>query len=546
MTGKKILFAVLCTVTAVTVAVSTILLIRPSQEEKIALLRQKSDTFLVITRDMFVEELKPWLNYREGQGFRVVVGSWPEAPTVDEIKLWITETIKKSDGMCRYIMLVGDWAGQKETDAPWHIPGFVGPPGYQYDEEEPVPSMSDAVYGDIDDDGRIEVAVGRLPVRTGEDLALQIAKIIQFEKRPVCPSFYRAVLWTGGKHHHLAIHHITLQFIDQMLPGWLYSHVISSHPESVCSGPLEDQPGQFLAALSLPAFITMVVGHGDYNNIRCAEADGEEIPLTVEAIESFQSTSAVGPLVLLACKAGSYYMPAEKGPSVAEAFLLHPGGPVAVIAAAGNVNVLTNFYLAGSMVKNINSHSETIGDLLVESRQILHRVGRHTLSRLLEHDPRVRALLGPPGEDNREMFETRNLIRNEGLLYNLLGDPSLAFVRPIPMDITAEETGEGLLTLAGATPESAKELWVHHYDLDRYYGYFAGIPTDEERRRYFMEANRPPDLLFHDVLRGGSWQAQLDLRNCKTGYGSRIRVLAGAEEGAYYQSFAFPFHENIE
>ncbi|MDA8137033.1 MAG: C25 family cysteine peptidase [Desulfobacteraceae bacterium] len=515
--------------------------LQPSQAEKVTVLRTQSKKYLVITRDRFVDGLAPWRARRERQGFEVKFRSWSASPEVNDIERWIQQEIKKSHGQCRYILLVGDCAGPGEEAADWHLPTFIGPTGYPYEKDKPLrPMESDAPFGDIDHDGQMEVAVGRLPVRNEAQLAIQLAKIVEHEERPLVPSYYRAVLWTGAKDHHDPMYQTTLQYVENLLPDGLYPYVISSYPDSACSGPLTEQPSQFLNAVAQPAFISMVVGHGDYNNLRCAEINHEEIRMMVDSVAALPSTAAVGPLLLLACEAGTYNLPTAQGPSMAEAFLNHPGGPVAVVAAAGNLNVLTNFYLAGSIAHNIQGRSTTIGDLLVDSRQILYKIGKYTLAQIRAHDPRTRELLGPPQEDNQDLYEIKNLLRNESLLYNLLGDPCLALNLPKPLRVQMAMVGEHQLHISGIVPPEADHLWIEQFDLNRLKVQAPPDATDEQRRQLFQEANQAPRLLANQLLKGPTWLAEITLTDEQMVYGSKIRVMAIGGTAAYAHTIAMP------
>jgi hypothetical protein len=521
----------------------TIVLLRPDQAARIARLRQEANTYLVVTREGLLPGLAPWQARREQQGFRVSIRAFAEAPTVEEIRTWIAAENRKYS--CRYILLVGDCAALAESDAAWHLPSISGPPGYPY-EGETKAIVTDALYGDIDGDGQEEVAVGRLPVRDTDQLRLLIAKLIQFEERPVEPSFYRAVLWTGAKYYHAPMHRLTLQFAEQMLPDYLYPQLISSNPASVCSGPLEEQPRRFLEAISEPAFITLVVTHGSYNNLRAAQReDNSEIPLTAAAVSAvLPSTQALGPLMLLACETGSFHLPTARGPSISETFLLHPGGPVAVVASTGIVNALTNFYMAGAIATNMkDGTAASIGDLLLDSRLWLHKVGKYSLDQIRRHDPRARGLLQSIPVDDKEFFETKGLIRNERLNYNLLGDPGLRFNRPLPMSIQARADDHARIRLSGATPPAAESLWVQQIDPDRLKATMPVEVSDEQRRKVFRQAHEPPLLLVLQPLNGRPWEVALGVERLQKNAGRTIRVMAMGQGRCYYKILAWPLQQ---
>jgi hypothetical protein len=520
---------------------AAVVLLRPDHTERVARLRRQADTYLVVTRAALMPALVSWQARREKQGFRVVVRAFDPAPSAEEIRAWIAGEDRKGH-RCRYILLVGDCAALDESDAPWHLPGIAGPLGYPY-EGEIRAIVTDAPYGDIDGDGREEVAVGRLPVRDTGQLRLLIDKMIQFEERPVTPSFYRAVLWTGAKYYHAPMHRLTLQFAEQMLPDYLYAQLISSNPTAACSGPLEEQPQRFLEALSEPAFITLVVTHGSYNNLRAAQReDGSEIPLTAAAVAAgLPSAEAVGPLMLLACETGSYYLPTAKGLSISETFLLHPGGPVAVVASTGIVNALTNFYMAAAIAENLKSGAaDSIGDLLLDSRLWLHRVGKYSLSQIAKHDRRANSLLQAIPVEDKEFFETKGLVRNERLHYNLLGDPGLMFNRPRPMTVHAQADDQARVHLTGAAPRGAQTLWIEQIDPDRLHAAVPDRATDDQRRALLRQANEPPRALGRYPLDGGPWEAVLEVARLQENGGRTLRVMASGLGGVYYQTLSWP------
>ncbi|MBI5894975.1 MAG: hypothetical protein HZB24_02855 [Desulfobacterales bacterium] len=521
--------------------VAAIVLLRPDQAERIARLRKEADTYLVVTRAALAPALAPWRERREKQGFTVVIRAFDGAPTVEEIRTWIAAENRQGH-RCRYIMLVGDCAAPAESEAAWHLPSISGPLGYPY-EGQTTAIVTDAPYGDIDQDGREEVAVGRLPVRDGDQLHLLIAKMIQFEERPVEPSFYRALLWTGAKYYHAPMHRLTLQFAEQMLPDYLYPQLISSNPASACSGPLEEQPQRFLEALAEPAFITLVVTHGSYNNLRAAQREaGTEIPLTAEAVAAgLPSSTAVGPLMLLACETGSFYLPTAKGPSISETFLLHPGGPVAVVASTGIVNALTNFYMAAAIANNMkDGAAASIGDLLLDSRLWLYEVGKYSLNQIRSHDPRARGLLQSIPVEDKAFFETKGLIRNERLHYNLLGDPGLRFNRPRPMTVQAQPDDRARIHLTGAVPEAADNLWVQQIDPERLHATVPPQVSDDQRRTLFQQAHEPPHLLARQQLNGDRWEVALEVQRLQENAGRSIRVMAMGQGRYYYNTFAWP------
>ena len=86
-------------------------------------------------------------------------------------------------------------------------------------------------------------------------------------------------------------------------------------------------------------------------------------------------------------------MPLSVGPSLAEAFADHPGGPIGVVAATGATNPLTNYFISAAMIDQINNRPETIGDFMLGIQRKIYREGKPPFSELAQRDPHVRRLI---------------------------------------------------------------------------------------------------------------------------------------------------------
>jgi hypothetical protein len=142
---------------------------------------------VIITHGGFMESLEPLVALRESQGFSVVLVD--VADVYDEfnfghkgpqaLKDFIAHARGIWDVPPRYVLLVGDASfdpcnhlGMGEYD-------FVPTKVVDTDFLE---TASDDWFGDLDGDGLAEVAVGRLPVRSVQEAALMVGKIIDYER----------------------------------------------------------------------------------------------------------------------------------------------------------------------------------------------------------------------------------------------------------------------------------------------------------------------------------------------------------------------------
>ena len=83
--------------------------LRPVQETALVHARTETRRFVVVSRAMFADALKPWVAFRERQGFEVVTEYWDEPPSRHDVEQWIR---RQPHGLCAYIMIVGDCAAE--------------------------------------------------------------------------------------------------------------------------------------------------------------------------------------------------------------------------------------------------------------------------------------------------------------------------------------------------------------------------------------------------------------------------------------------------
>jgi hypothetical protein len=132
------------------------------------------------------------------------------------------------------------------------------------------------------------------------------------------------------------------------------------------------------------------------------------------------------------------------------------------------------------------------------------------------------------------------LLRAEGQLYNLLGDPCLALNLPQALPLRVEKAGARQLRLSGPVPPGAVQLWIEYFDLSRFRANAPVDATDEQRRQLFQEVNQAPRLLAQQALTGSSWQVEVSLTDAQMGHGSKIRVMAFGGGSVYAHTISMP------
>lgn len=510
---------------------STFFLFRPQSETQLALARSDSGLYLVITRGMFSGNLASWKAKREKEGFNVIIGTWNNAPTPTDIKKWIKAQTRVSNGLCRYILLIGDCAAENEDPTEWHIPSFTIP--FERGKQT-VSILTDSLYGDLDEDGSPDVPVGRLPVQDEPQLKNQIAKILNYKTQPLKPSWFRTVIWSGAKLYNTEMHGITTYFTTKMLPRWLDTFIISGNPDSVFSAYPPEQPTIFLEEISDPAFMSLIVSHGSFRSISPTIYNKKDIFLSVEDVAQLKSNTPIGPLIMLGCDSGKFNMPKRKGPSLAEAFVTHPGGPIAVISASGATNPLTNYFFIRALAAQFEKTHSTIGDLFLDIQHKLYREGKPSVIEMIQQDEFARQLADAVPERERQYLHLPALVQKEQLQYILLGDPACKLKQPKPMKVSIMAGEKGDVIISGETPPGAKALWVEMVVPQQKTEYIVPNLLKEKRCERFEKANRRPATLSLKMLSNATWQVELKVHDTFYKSDEYMRIFAIGPEQYYY------------
>jgi len=481
--------------------------LRPVAEEELAAQRQGTKLYLAATRECFAGQLGRWEAERSKEGFKVVVGRWPAAPSAQQVKDWLREQSESYGGLCSYILIVGDCASEKDGLPRWHMPSNTCSVEHN---GRMVKFASDALYGDMDDDGCPDVPVGRLTVQDDAELDAQISKIITYKYHKPRPDWFRTVVWAGSEGYTSEIRNITMSVVD-LLPKWVDRFVICADPCSAYAGDVEQQPGLFLEQMNEPAFLSAIVSHGSFRSVTPMVYRGREVFLCVEDVAALSSQQPSGLLVLLSCDSGMFDMPLSVGPSLTEAFSAHRGGPVGVFAASQSPHPLTKYFVTAAMMHQIEARSERIGDFVLGTVRELYRRGGRSLVELAQDDKLARSLLGALSGGQQESLLRSDFARNEVLMFNLIGDPACRMKLPREMPVSVKRDTEGQMVASGQTPTKCSELFVQWVRGDDGGDSVRADYSQEARERRFREVNRCPRMLLMERLNGKSWEVKFSL-----------------------------------
>ncbi len=478
--------------------------------------------YLVVTRKVFATGVERWVTYRRVQGFDVRVGVLDDLASAEEcdakaVTGWLADEARAAGRPPSYILLVGD-VGE---GAAWHVPTVLRY-FYRWQLVQRNYFASDLAYGDLDGDDVPDVPVGRLPVRTREQLEQQIEKIIRYEARKPTPNNLRIVAWAGtpgfGAVNDLLFPLFTIQVLSAGIPPTFNAWTMCASPASPFCGYPPEQPRAFLAAMQAGSAVSVMVAHGWHDRVWSMYHDGNWVALYRDHARLLSGEEPLAPLMLICCRAGTYELSKQR--CVAEAFLLEPGGPIVTVAASYESHPLTNLYTAMALASRLGSDERTIGDWwLAVQRDASTRCNIIIEQRLADAEGSL-----------EETIDVAKLRRDQMLLYNLLGDPACRRFRPEPMPVEVIRDGRQL-SLEGDVPEGCEEIVVQLVSpllanvlAEPTFG-LVGEALAEAQRRNFEAANAPPLTLHRQTTSGKTWQATMTLPEGSDTARSTLRIV---------------------
>lgn len=357
-------------------------------------------------------------------------------PPDEAIHQFVRHVFASSHGRLQYLFLVGDDTGSTE---PSNIPigKFLG--------DTPATSFeSDAVYGDIDyHDPLPEVAVGRFPAHSTDDVRRYVTRLIAYDRAPVASptrlSFYAG---QGGD---------LSGWGDLILGGFLYATADRMFPRDVQIDLAADPGVSFADGRSMidllnggDSFLTTYLGHGNADSL----LTHPELNLASAAQVTIPGRAPI--LNLLACGAGCF----AKADCLGEALVRAPEGPIAVFGSSvardgdmrGETSPVVLRYFGEALAAYLRSDvADRIGDVFLSA--VLQSSGSNRHDFLWQ-------LLGVLSPTVQHVLALRPNLKDasqaQALQLTLLGDPAIRW-RPRPLHPDTRAQQRGLLTRDGRT-----------------------------------------------------------------------------------------------
>jgi hypothetical protein len=383
---------------------------------------------VVVTPKEFEPSIVAWRAHRKKGGVETVV----REPGAD-VRATVKDAWEKSGRKLRFVMLVGDVEKVPCVLVPRKATGPVA-------AMEPDPNIaSDAPYADMDDDGKPDLAIGRVAADTPEQAKEYLDRVLAYETDSDFGDWRRklnVVAGTGGFGPvvDMALEALTRDLLSALPPVADIS-MTYANPFSAYCPPPADFADYAVKRWNEGALVVAYVGHGSSRSVDRVRFGKDEYPiLGMDEVAKIGALRGAPVSMFVACSTGHIDGTRD---CLAEELVRRPKGPVAVIASSRVSSPYSNGVIAKEML------------------DVLYRVEAPTAGELLRA-VKLRLLDAPEGDAVRtrlekmgEMFAKDPAVRRADredhvALYNLLGDPTLVIARPGKLEVSAPaETAPG-------------------------------------------------------------------------------------------------------
>lgn len=393
--------------------------------------------------------LQPWIDYRTAQGHELIVVSASGDAT--EVRERIVQAARAES--LRAVVLVGDADPAASVEPALRARSLAT---YRLSAKvnvaygSPPHIGSDHPYGDLDNDGRPDVAVGRLTADSSAELSTMIGKIIAYEQNAPADARQRTIHLVAG---HSGFGTLIDSAIESAARSILRDRIPATHGTTLTQAnwrsPYCPPPSEFRATtirrLNEGCLFWVYMGHSHVQYLEHFELPGDKQPIfDIHAVPRLQAGSGHPIAVFLACYAGAFDARLD---CLAEELLRSDSGPVAVVAGTRVTMPYAMSVLGVEMLDDyFGAQHDSLGELLLAAKQrSLDERADDTCRAALNTVARV---LNPLGGDLRD--ERQEHVQ----MFHLLGDPWLRLHRPprVTLDAPSQVTAGSQLVVTGRSP----------------------------------------------------------------------------------------------
>jgi hypothetical protein len=417
---------------------------------------------LVICPAAFQPSLTPWIEYRTRQGHQIVVQ--PPAGTSYEIRQQVKRAARQ--GNLKNVVIVGDAEdGQSPRDQIVPTDYVRARVNLHFGSEPEI--STDNTYADLDDDGVVDLAIGRIPIDTPGQLTRMIERIMAYESSEFNGDWLRRINFVAGvggfgELVDVMIEQSVRRIITDLIPaGYDTSMTYGSWTSPYCPDPRRFSETAIRRFNEGCAF-WVYIGHGNRQRLDWVMLpDGRFEILSEKSIHQIRSTEGSPIAIFLACYTGAIDSPRE---CLAEAMMNQAHGPVATICSTRvsmpyAMSVLSLEFLDGLF----HGSADTLGQLLLDSKRSMVRQPENPSDYRQVIDNLGRTFSPRPGLLAAERLEHVQLM-------HLLGDPLLRIKRPETVELLVDRRAVAgqTITVSGKVPQPGQVSLDLVYRRDRF------------------------------------------------------------------------------
>lgn len=387
---------------------------------------------IVIRPAAWEEALGQWKTYRQQQGHHIAeidAGLDSRAIRQAILKLSAAQAVPP-----RFVLLAGDVTARPESTVPTFYQASTAM--CQFGGDATI--ASDNPFGDLDDDSIPELAVGRIPADSAEQLRAALARVIDFEQQQDYSTWRRDVHVVAGVGGFgpvadSVIEMTTRRFLADRIPGWSDMSMTQASTKShYCPDPWRFSEA-CIERMNQGGMFWVYIGHGHVKTLDYVRAGEEWLPiLTHEHVPAINVGGRPPIAIFLACYTGAFDAIDD---SLAEQLMLSATGPIAALAAS---RVSGPYGLAmlsdGLLWSCFDQQTETLGEVILHAKQRLlqpeAKQDNPAHDAQLQMIGAIASALSPTGYD----LEAER--REHVWEMNLLGDPLLRLNHPGALTLT--------------------------------------------------------------------------------------------------------------
>lgn len=490
----------------------------------------------VVCPTAFREALQPWLEYRGRQGHRIELVSSEGTP--EAVRGRIRDLAK--GGTLRVVVLVGDVGSNPAANSPAgrpYVPVFFAPAKVNVRWGSEPTIATDNPYADLDDDRLPDVAIGRLPVSSPDELSRLVRKVLAYEANQQPSGWRRQVNFIAGLGGFGALADALLESAAKtVLTAGVPAAYATTMTYASWRSPYCPDPKNFheatLDRINEGCLFWVYIGHGSPDSLdRAKMPDGDYHILGRQDAGQVRCMQGSPIAIFLACYTAAFDAPQA---CLGEELLRQERGPVAVLGGS-RVTMPYGMAVLGTelMSECFDARRATLGEAVLNAKRRSMGQPRDPEQRKLLDG--LAAALSPP-DTNLADERAEHL-----LLFNLLGDPLLRLPHPAEarVEAPASTLAGDKLSIACTSPidgDAEVELVVRRDRLTfkpaPRHEYDSSTAARAEYQDVYRRANDTRLAKTHAQVRGGRLATELDVPS--TAWGNcHVRVfVTGANQCA--------------